>query len=236
LRRTALRSIRGKRKNHVLAFALAACSCTGVWSYNTLEISTSFATSANPQFAREYHSMRNVAFLHRVSLWLFATAVFCVGTSVVVVPSSAQPAGEADHLKCYQARDSNLNKRQIVKTENVQFGTEECTVFKKAPQICAPTIKDGGDDLLGGPVSARDYICYKAICKPTRKTTVHAVEDQFGRRLMRVGNARRICAPAQKSEPLVCGQTAPQCDGECPENTQCVSKKGTASGTICVCQ
>jgi len=229
-------SVRGKRRKHVLALALAACSCTGVWSYSTLVISTSFATSANPQFAREYHSMRNIAFLHRVSLWLFATAVFFVGTSVVVVPSSAQTAPEADHLKCYQARDSNLNNRQIVKTENVQFGTEECTVFKKAQQICAPTIKNGGNDPRGDAVSAQDYICYKAICKPTRKTTVHVVEDQFGQRLMRVGNARRICAPARKSTPLECGQTAPQCDGECPENTQCVSKPGTTSGAICVCQ
>jgi hypothetical protein len=176
--------------------------------------------------------MRNEAFLHRACLGLFATAVFFVGTSVVVVPSSAQ---QADHLQCYQVTDSNLGKKQAVTTFNDQFKDEVCKVVKKAKSICAPTIKNGGDDGRAGAVSAQDYVCYTAICKPKRKRTVHTVDDQFGNRLMRVGNARTICTPAVKSPPLECGQTHPQCDGECPVNTRCVPR--TIEGSIsCFCQ
>jgi hypothetical protein len=180
--------------------------------------------------------MRSVAFLQRVCLWLFATAVFFVGTSVVVGPSWSAP--QADHLQCYQVKDQKPQPgpKKTVTTLNTQFGQAECKVNKTARYICAPTIKNGGDDIRGDKVAAPDYTCYTATCKLKHKKSIHVVDDQFRNRVVRVLASQLICAPAIKGPPLECGfLTAPQCDGACPTGQKCVS--GTIENEdTCFCQ
>ena len=176
--------------------------------------------------------MKNTAFIQHACLWLFVTAI-CLGVSLVVIsPASAQTAGERDHLKCYQTRDSNPASTKTVGLFNDQFGQEQCELVTKAPLLCAPTIKNNGDDLLGGPIPAQDYLCYKVKC-PKRDRTTHRVADQFGNRLVVIGDAQWLCTPAQKSDPLLCGQTAPLCNGECPTGLTC---RSLAVGALCQCQ
>ena|SRR5215510_5940690 len=176
--------------------------------------------------------MRKAGFFPRACLWLLATTIIFVGVN----KASAQTGPEADHLKCYQTRDNNPKEDITVLLRNQQFGEEQCQLVTRAPLLCAPTIKNNGNDGLGGLIPAQDYLCYKIQCGKRKKST-HVVRDQFGinGRLMVVGNAQWLCNPALKSEPLECGDTAPLCSGECPTDLHCKSIPTTGAAPICRC-
>jgi hypothetical protein len=175
------------------------------------------------------------------------TIVALFGSSLVLLmPGGARgQIFEQDHLKCYQARDSNRGGRHAVELFNRQFLGEKCKVSNKASYLCAPTIKvsvDGvikGDDPRGDAIDkiTDDYLCYKLSCQDPVERTV-LVDDQFGRRELKIKPARLLCTPVDKiaPPPIRCEQSgAPVCGGDCSHVPGTVCHQ-SAAGAGCVCQ
>jgi hypothetical protein len=88
-----------------------------------------------------------------------------------------------------------------------------------AKQIISTPLPPGG-----GPsgTAAGHFLCYAVRCPTDTAPTTVPVEDQFGRRLVVVDNARLLCAPANK---LICG------DGEIDPGETC--DPGSAATNVC---
>jgi len=145
---------------------------------------------------------RNAAFTHGLRLWLLVTAVF-VAMSLVADPSGVALGdvpivpGDPDHLKCYKIRDTNPKFKEHVDQFN-QFGLEQCQLETRAEFLCVQTIKEFLDDPRGGP--AVDRLCYRIRCdRAVGKSRL--VDDQFGKRIVEVQEARFLCTPAIKLDP-----------------------------------
>jgi hypothetical protein len=122
-----------------------------------------------------------------------------------------------DHLKCYQIKDSLSPNRYQADLRN-QFGVEPgCIIMTPARLLCVET-----DKLIlppqqppgGGPsgTPAGHFLCYAVRCPSNSAPPQVPVEDQFGRREIRLDSARILCAPADK---LICG------DGDLDPGEQC---------------
>jgi hypothetical protein len=180
--------------------------------------------------------MRTVQLLYS---WIIV-ALF--GSSLVLLAPAGAGAQvqifEHDHLKCYQARDSNKAGRHAVELFNSQFLGEKCKVSNKASYLCAPTIKvsvDGvikGDDPRGDAIDqiTDDYLCYKLKCEnPVERDVL--VNDQFGERRLKIKPARLLCTPVRKIEPqpISCQQSGPPvCGGQCDPGLVCRQPTPTA--------
>lgn len=181
--------------------------------------------------------------VRRIYAW--ALVALFGGSLVLLAPAGAEAQVqifEQDHLKCYQARDSNPAGRHAVELFNRQFGAEKCRVSNRASLFCAPTIKvsvDGvtkGDDPRGGPIDeiTDDYLCYPLKCEnPVEREIL--VNDQFGERRLKIKPARLLCTPVDKIEPppIRCQESGPPvCGGECPPGLVC---RPSTAGASCAC-
>jgi len=110
----------------------------------------------------------------------------------------------ADHLKCYQIKDS-VNLAAVVNLDSPQFGVENGCKVSKAKFYCVPvsktvvSAKDKKTKLpitpqpVGGP-NPGERVCYSIKCEEA--VADQKVTDQFGTRTMMKAKAALLCAPA----------------------------------------
>ena len=135
---------------------------------------------------------------------MFAAAALLLATAAVPVHAQV-----ADHLKCYQVKDS-LNLAGTVDLDTPQFGLDPGCKISKAKLFCVPGTKTNVNvvdkktnlPITPLPVSGPDpgdRICYKVKCLavPTDQT----VTDQFGTRTLTKLKPSLLCAPAIKGTP-----------------------------------
>ena len=170
--------------------------------------------------------------------WLVAAALLLL--------AGAARAQIPDHMKCYKIKDP-LKLKGVADLEGKQFGLEKSCKIGPAKFFCVPVEKrvqeavDAGTGLpitllpiTNGPQPG-DEICYAIRC-PQPFPADQDVTDQFGRRTVSKLIPSLLCVPAVKGGPpptLPCAQTAPQCNGPCPDpNQKCTAIPGA---TACQC-
>jgi hypothetical protein len=145
-----------------------------------------------------------------------------------------------DHLKCYRIIDP-LALEGVVDIDTKQFGLEPGCKIESAKVFCVPAtkhVREATDlgasppepiDLLPifGPPAPGDRICYSIKCpKPYPEDQV--VSDQFGTREVKRLRPTMLCTPAVKRvpPPPPCGETSPECNGQCPPDLECAPVPG----------
>lgn len=157
-----------------------------------------------------------------------------IGLSVVVVapPVAAQVA---DHLQCFSVKDVNnpavsayLVALSATKEPQLPFqSTPECRVKSRPELFCLHVEKTAVDPPPPGgveplPSDVPSFACFrvKGRCDPAQTAFKLNERDQLHAGLLTIGSVRYICAPAVVG---TCGQTANQCNGDCPANQVCSS-------------
>jgi hypothetical protein len=166
----------------------------------------------------------------------------------LLLAASAAYGQLPDHLKCYKITDP-LKLKGIVDLDSPQFGPEPGCKIGRAKFFCvnaAKRVVEAMDaatgavivpsPLTGSPIPV-DQICYPIRCKPPFPPD-QDVTDQFGRRTVQKLVPSILCGPARKGPPPPpepCDQTAPQCDGTCPNPLEiCTVLPGTTPQCQCV--
>lgn len=142
------------------------------------------------------------------SLRLFGSlALLTITFSLWPGISSAQPTAPFDHLNCYTIRDGLAPRRytaDLTPAENPPFTPEAGCTISRAKMYCIDVRKENVSPAPPGGVlasDARDYVCYQLHC-PRLTVSPPLVQDQFGnRRLISIGAARWLCAPALQLAP-----------------------------------
>lgn len=153
-----------------------------------------------------------------------------------------------DHLKCYSITDP-LQLKGLVDLESPQFGLKPGCKIGRAKFFCVNAAKlvieaiDAAtgaaivpSPLVGSPVPV-DQICYPIRCQEPFPPD-QDVTDQFGRRTVQKLRPKLLCGPARKGPPPPpepCDQTAPQCNGPCPNPSEvCTAVPATNPQCQCV--
>jgi hypothetical protein len=172
--------------------------------------------------------------------WLVAAALLLL--------AGAAGAQVPDHMKCYKIKDP-LKLKGVADLEGPQFGLERGCKLGPAKFFCVPVekrVQQAIDASTGLPITLLpitngpqpgDEICYAIRC-PQPFPADQDVTDQFGRRTVAKLIPSLLCVPAVKGGPppmLPCPQTAPQCNGPCPDaNQKCTAIPGTTAQCQCV--
>jgi hypothetical protein len=107
----------------------------------------------------------------------------------------------ADHLKCYQVRDSHAKETRTASFTTGTMGFENesgCTVKLPAKLLCNKVgkgnVQPPPPNVMFGQNLTGAYLCYALKCPKT--TFDHMVMDQFASRTVTLGGTRYVCSPA----------------------------------------
>jgi hypothetical protein len=176
------------------------------------------------------------------------SSALAIAPAVLLMVTLAAPlsAQVADHLKCYQMKDT-LNLGGTADLDTPQFGVDPgCKIFR-AQLFCVPAIKTNVSVVnkktrqsitplpFSGAPQPGDQICYKVKCPtPLAPMPDQAVTDQFGNRTLTKFKASFLCTPAVKGAAY-CGDGTIDAGEECePTNVggATCAALGFASGTL----
>ena len=109
----------------------------------------------------------------------------------------ANPLASVDHFKCYKATEALPPAPlppQVILAD--QFGASALKVGRVV-MLCNPVVKIHGDVTYGVKNPQLHLVCFKLKQNQARNV---AVDNQFGKRHLRVTTAKRLCLPSYKNQ------------------------------------
>lgn len=140
------------------------------------------------------------------------TLALAAAAALPLLLASGAGAGDGfDHLVCYS--NSDLTQPNLKATADLTpsrvppFEIQNCRIRLRSSNYCTPAYKHTVRDREGNPIAvlpiagqpARPYMCYVLRCPPEGpkgRGFDLEVEDQFGRREIKIKRADFFCQPA----------------------------------------